>query len=195
MNKSSLRAGTATLLSTLLFIIFLVFPSFTMAVPLTDSQKAIVHADMIANPALATYISVGDDTALANYYNATAVPDYIVWKSSVRKDEILLSTTFDWTRVDNLTTGKSRIWDMMFDNTAKTINPGNSNIRAGIDATWVGTAADLAVRASVYEKCKRPATLLEKLFAIGSGTTVSPSILAYEGKISPAEISEARSWQ
>ena len=52
-------------------------------------------------------------------------------------------------------------------------------IRAGIDATWVGTAADLAVRATVYTHCKRAATRAEKSLAnlTGAGTDAVPGLL------------------
>jgi hypothetical protein len=66
------------------------------------------------------------------------------------------------------------------------------NIRAGIDATWVGTAADLAVRAQVYTHCKRNALRGEKLFATGTGTTEAPATLAFEGSISYQDVYAAR---
>ena len=81
---------------------------------------------------------------------------------------------FDWTRVDNLSVGKSRIWEWM--TTAKKVNdefvfdPSKSNTRAGINEAWKGTSADLAVRAVVYSHCIRLATVAEKLFATGAGT-------------------------
>ncbi len=162
---------------------------------LTDAQKAVVHADMMSHPELAAMAAAGDDVGLANYYNSLVVPDFIVWKTTVYQDEITQSSTFDWTRVDNLTVGKARIWDMMFRNQSQSINPGNSNVRAGIDAAWVGTAADLAVRASVYAMCKRSATQLEKLLATGTGTTASPATLTAEGVIDYAEMSGVRVWQ
>mgnify|MGYP006281089773 CR=1 FL=1 len=162
---------------------------------MTNTQKTILHNDMLARPELSSMLATGDDIGLANFYNQLAAPDFIVWRPSVRKDEITASPTFDWTRVDNLTVGKARIWDMLFDNASKSIVPSQANIRAGIDAAWVGTAADLAVRASVYAMCKRKATLVEKLLAIGTGTDATPATLGYEGPISYQDISEARVWQ
>lgn len=104
------------------------------------------------------------------------------------RDEITSSATFDWTRVDNLTVGKARIWDMMFANQTQSINPANSNIRAGIDAAWVGTAADLAVRAAVYERCKRAATRAESALVTGTGATATPGLLTWEGSIDQTQI-------
>lgn len=127
------------------------------------------------------------DTAffIADELNKEASNSYIVWKTTVPVDEIMRNG-LDWTRVDNLSVGKARIWDWM--TRLDTLNPSKVNIRAGIDATWVGTAADLSVRAVVYTHCKRKASIVEKLFATGTGTDVSPSTMGYEGPMPYQEI-------
>jgi hypothetical protein len=95
----------------------------------------------------------------------------------------------DWTRVDNLSVGKARIWDWMTKLGA--FDASKVNIRAGIDATWVGTSADLAVRAMVYTHCKRPATLAEKILATGTGTTEVPATMGYEGNLGIYDVKNA----
>lgn len=144
---------------------------------LTQPQFAALKAAVLAEPSLAIAISTGADYLVADWCNATSTD--VVWKSEVQESEVMRG--FDWTRVDNLSVGKARIWDWMF--RFGTINPSKTNIRAGIDATWVGTAADLAVRAAVYVFCKRFATNAEKVLATGAGTDASPSILGFEGSI------------
>lgn len=127
------------------------------------------------------------DTAffIADELNKESPDGFVVWKTSVPVDEIMRNG-LDWTRVDNLSVGKARIWDWM--TRLNEINPSKVNIRAGIDATWVGTAADLAVRAVVYTHCKRNASVVEKLFATGTGTSQTPATMAYEGPIQYQEI-------
>ena len=127
------------------------------------------------------------DTAffIAVELNKEAPNNYVVWRTAVPVDEIMRNG-LDWTRVDNLSVGKARIWDWM--TRLDTLNPSKVNIRAGIDATWVGTAADLAVRAVVYTHCKRKASVVEKLFATGTGTDASPSTMGYEGPMPYQEI-------
>jgi len=127
------------------------------------------------------------DTAffIAEELNKEVNPSYTVWRTAVPVDEIMRNG-LDWTRVDNLTVGKARIWDWM--TRLDTLNPSKVNIRAGIDATWVGTAADLAVRAVVYTHCKRKASVVEKLFATGTGTDLSPATMGYEGPMPYQEI-------
>ena len=114
----------------------------------------------------------------------------IAWRTAVSQDEIM-QNGFDWVRVDNLSVGAARIWEWLFDNQPNTINPSKANVRAGIDAVWKGTAADLAVRAAVYSHCKRPATRGEKVFATGAGTTNDPASLGYEGELSEYDIRRA----
>lgn len=123
---------------------------------------------------------------IALWYNGLADPVFIVWKTDVVVDEIMRNG-MDWARVDNLTVGKARIWDWM--SKLGSFDASKPNIRAGIDAAWVGTAADLAVRAAVYVHCKRSATYFEKVFATGS--TASPATMAVEGILDPHDIERA----
>ena len=127
--------------------------------------------------------------AIAAAMNQIANPAHVVWRSNVSINEIM-SNGFDWTRVDNLSVGKSRIWEYMTQ--LGSLDPSKANVRAGIDATWVGTAADLAVRAAVYTHCKRNATVAEKLFASGTGSTAVPATMAFEGQLQFSDVSAAR---
>lgn len=161
---------------------------------LTQAQMQTLKTDILADPVLAalpaTYASA---MTIAGTYAMTASPQYVVWKSNVSQDEIM-QNGFDWTRVDNLAVGPARIWEWMFNNADRSINPSKANVRAGIEAVWKGTAADLAVRDAVYVHCKRNANRLEKVFATGSGTTVSPSVMTIEGSISVDEVQIVMGW-
>jgi hypothetical protein len=154
---------------------------------LTDAQKLTLKADILAAPDATALYEIGDLAALAALYNAPAAPTFTVWRTDVLQDEVMLNG-FDWTRVDNLSVGKARIWEWMFSNAERKIDASKPNIRAGIDATWVGTAADLAVRAAVYVHCKRPASRLEKLFATGTGSDAVPATMGVEGILDPSHL-------
>lgn len=128
--------------------------------------------------------------------NMAANPVFSVYRSDVNEDEVMLNG-FDWVRVDNLSVGKARIWEWMFGVTGS-IDPSKANIRAGINEVWKGTAADLAVRDAVYAHCYRPATVFEKMFATGAGTTpdnsgVGPGTMAIEGQVTLPILIEAAS--
>ena len=126
---------------------------------------------------------------VAAQLNLAAYPVFTVWRTNVAIDEIMRNG-MDWARVDNLSVGKARIWEWM--TKLGTINAAKPNIRAGIDAAWVGTAADLAVRAAVYTHCKRAATVVEKLFASGTGSDAVPATMAFEGAIGFQDVYDAR---
>lgn len=131
-----------------------------------------------------------NEDGMAGFYNQPFSPSFICWRTAVSQDEIM-QNGFDWTRVDNLSIGKGRVWEWLFANAQRSINPSKANVRAGIDQTWVGTAADQAVRAAVYSHCKRPATRGEKLYATGTGTDAAPALFSVEGAVSAQNISDA----
>lgn len=156
---------------------------------LTQSQLVTLRAAIDADPALSAEPMNSDgDYNIAVALDAVASPAFIVWKTSVTRTQAMAQ--MDWTRVDNLSVGKSRIWDWMFN--SGSINAAEPSIRAGIDAVWVGTAADLAVRASVYVVCKRSSTRAEKILASGAGTDATPATMSHEGQLSPADVHAAR---
>ena len=157
---------------------------------MTPQQLQTLKAAINANPTWAAYpLTSGYANVIADAMNVLADPAFIVWRTNVTDAEIM-QNGFDWTRVDNLSVGKSRVWDWMF--RFGYINPSKTNVRAGIDQTWVGTAADLAVRAAVYTHCKRSATVAEKLFATGTGSDASPAVMAFEGALSADDVAQAR---
>lgn len=158
---------------------------------LTSEQLATLKADILADPVLSQWAATGRMAEeIANVYNLEASPAWVVWKTAVIIDDIMRNG-MDWTRVDNLTVGKARIWDWM--TKLGTFDASKPNIRAGIDASWVGTAADLAVRAMVYTHCKRNATRAEKLFCTGTGTgtTASPATMGFEGALTYQDVEAA----
>lgn len=161
-----------------------------MTPKLTNAQLLVLKAHIAADPTLTAFPNNGDgNMEVAKAMNLASSPDVIVWKTNVTDREIM-QNGFNWTRVDNLSVGKARIWDWMF--RFGFIDASKSNIRAGIDAVWVGTQADLDVRAAVYVHCKRQATRAEALYETGTGTTADPATLVVSGDLTPTEIETAR---
>lgn len=163
-----------------------------MSLSLTQLQT--LKAAIAADPALNSQPNGSDGNAMiAAAFNIGASPEFIIWRSDVPVAEVM-QNGFDWTRVDNLSVGKARIWDWMTQ--FGSFDPSRVNIRAGIDATWVGTAADLAVRAAVYVHCKRAATRGEKLYSTGTGSDASPATLdaSFGGQltVSASDVDSAR---
>lgn len=161
---------------------------------LNPEQQAALKAFVEADSALSQFPHTGDGAyALAEALKADASPAFVVWRTNVTQDEIM-QNGFDWVRVDNLSVGKARIWEWLFNNSSRAMNPAKINVRAGINETWKGTAADLAVREAVYTHCKRNANVLEKIFATGTGTSVSPATMGVEGSIPYHEVQSAMGW-
>jgi len=157
---------------------------------LTPTQLQTLKAAILADPVLNAYPNTVDGAYdMAIFLDQPATPDFIVWRTAVDPDEVM-KNGMDWTRVDNLSVGKARIWEWM--SRLGTFNPSKTNIRAGIDAAWQGTAADLAVRAVVYTHCKRLATKAEKILATGTGSDASPAVTGYEGRLNYQDVERAR---
>ena len=157
---------------------------------MTPEQLTVLKNYILATPELAAKPMTPDGAySIAQELNKEKNPAFVVWKTSVNMDEIMRNG-MDWARVDNLTVGKARIWDWI--GRLGSFNASKVNIRTGIDAAWVGTAADLAVRATVYTHCKRNAKIAEALLATGTGTTADPATLVHEGDVNYYQIMEAR---
>ena len=126
--------------------------------------------------------------------NTLATPDFFVWRVNVPVDEIM-GNGFDWTRVDNMTAGESRIWEYMTQ--LGYLNPNQSNVRAGVNEAFKGTAQDDSMRAAMYTNhLQKKASRTEKIFATGSGTTASnlgvgPATVAVTN-ITPLDVELAR---
>lgn len=157
---------------------------------LTPAQLAALKSDILANAAtLQAAIDTLDGNVIAAFYNALAAPSFTVWKTIVSPKDVMKQAGWNWTRVDNLSVGKARIWEWIKD--SGMFSAADANVRAGIDAVWVGTQADLDVRAAVYIACKRFSTRAEKLFSTGAGSDAVPATLAFEGTISGQQCRDA----
>jgi len=161
---------------------------------LTPQQQTALRTFVAADAVLSAIPQNSDGAyALSDALKVIPSPAFVVWKTTVSIDEIMRNG-MDWARVDNLSVGKARIWDWL--SRLGSFDASRINIRAGIDAAWVGTAADLAVRAQVYIHCRRPANILEKLFATGTGSDASPATMAVgvEGSIHGSQLKDEMGW-
>jgi len=158
---------------------------------MTPQQLTTLKAAILADtdPAVITARTNGADNELARLYNLTASPSFIVWRTSVPRNEAQ-GVGFDWTQIDNLTVGQARIWfDALFDGGG--LNAADAGQRAGVAEAWKGTAAKVAVRDFVLGVCKRAATKAEKALATGTGSDAVPAALGFEGTLSSDDISAA----
>lgn len=151
---------------------------------LTVEQKATLKTFIEADPVFSVMPRDRDSVAeIMRLMDLPASPEFVVWRTSITQDEII-ERGIDWTQVDNLTVGQGRIWEWLFDNDDKDINPSKSGTRAAISECWKGTAQKVAVATTILGYFKRPATILEKLLATGTGTTAVPATMSIEGSLS-----------
>lgn len=159
---------------------------------LTTAQLQAIKAAIDADPTLSAQpMNLDGAFFIADELNKIASPDFYVWRTSVTQDEIT-QNGFTWTEVDGITAGKARIWEWLFLNESRAINPSKQNVRDGIREVWKGTAARGDVYAAVISHCYRTARRVEKILATGTGSTASPALMAFEGEIDPTHVVNAR---
>lgn len=159
---------------------------------LTTAQLQTIKAVIDADPVLSAQPPNPDGAlAIAEALNQAASPPFVVWRTFVPLADIT-SNGFTWTLVDALSAGTARIWEWMFDNPERVINPSKPNIRQGIVDVWSGSAPKLAVQATVLGHCKRSATRAEKALAAGAGTDAAPATMDFEGPLSYQDVLDAR---
>lgn len=170
--------------------------------PLTPTQKVTFKAAMLADPVIGPLLTDPErppnpdtDDFIARYYNQPSETPFFVWRSAVTRAEIM-QNGFNWTRVDNASVGKARIWEWLF--LDGPINPSKPNIRDGINEAWTGTAVELqAHRLAIFGHCQKQATRAERLFAGAGGTTttnagVGPATTALTEPLTPSDVEAAR---
>lgn len=165
--------------------------------PLTAAQKTTLKADVLANPdALAIY-EVGDNTALAALYNTLASPAFWAWRTNVSRSDIYTkqndlaqggaqSGFWNWTTFKNQGATEQTAWIQMF--MGDQANFSAQNIRDGVAAIFTGSAAATAQRDHVLAIGRRTVTRLEKLFAVGTGSTASPAVMGFEGQLTTNDL-------
>lgn len=183
---------------------------------LTPQQQATLRAYVEAQPELMDQPHNTDGAFIAALaLNQVDPSGYYVWKYST--DTATLMDAITWANLTPQDTadGTATYTNRALACQAKQLNlqillqgreslaTGRSSVRAGLtdaltnvpagaggallDAGWLGAGK---VKASIT----RRATVLEKLFAAGSGTTGSPSTMAVESPISYPEVQAAMGW-
>ena len=154
---------------------------------LTPAQKAALAADVQADQAAKALYDGGDMGALATYYNQDASPDFWVWRTAVAESDYtgLVSpdgTTWSWTTYINRSQAERDGWARLFASSYGYTNPSQLNVRQGVADIFSG-AGGAAQRTHLLAMSRRKATRFEKVFATGTGSTLSPATLVLEGNV------------
>jgi hypothetical protein len=160
------------------------------AADITEPQRATLKAAIEADPTLNAYPLTypAGATALASALNALAVPTFTVWKTRVNKDDV--GQTIQATAFAAITAGNNDKLSS-FAQWNSYVNPSRADHRAFFEDIF-SVAAGATTRTALTALWKRPATVIEKIFAVGTGSDASPATLTYEGAIDPADAHNAR---
>ncbi len=166
-----------------------------MSPALSTTQRATLKTACLADAVVCgPAAAAGDDNAVAGWFNATATPDFWVWRTSLTEAEITQATsvdgtTWNWTGTGYITRsqGERDAWARLF--ATGTANPSLANTRQAFSDILSGSTAPApANRTHMLAMARRKATVAEKLLATGTGTTASPAVMAAEGAVTTNEM-------
>ena len=166
---------------------------------LTPAQLTTLKADILADPILAAQPNTSDGAfAIAQAYNLAAIPVFWVWRTSVSKAEFTQQTSqdgtsFTWVGNGFITrsVGEQTAWRELF-NATESVNPSLANVRQAFLDIFSGAGNAALNRAHMTIVARRKATRAETLFAVGTGSTVSPGTMTFEGALSFQDVQDAR---
>jgi hypothetical protein len=160
---------------------------------LSTAQLQAIKASIDADPVLATIPNDPNGAMyIASELNKEASPTFVVWRSAVTTAEV--GDTVSYIAVEAMTDiNRGRI-NTFYSMNPSSFNPSRADIRSYWSNTFSGTlgGAGQATRDALDALWRRNATNVEKIFASGTGTTVSPAILGFEGMVSHVDIQNAR---
>jgi len=101
------------------------------------------------------------------------------------------ATTWNWTTYKNQSATEQNAWTQMF--MGDRANFAQANLRAGIAAIFTGSAQANAQRDHCLAMGRRKATIAEKLFSSGTGSSTTPATMGFEGNLTFGQVGQARS--
>ena len=146
---------------------------------LTTAQKTILKAAIAAelDPVFVALRQEGGTGQMAEWFNQPSAT--VVWKTSVPKNEV--GKAFQATALAAITAGNNdklanlAAWNDVTD-------PSRADQRGFFNDVF-SVAAGASTRTALDALWRRFATRGERIFAVGTGTTLAPSTLEFEGQI------------
>ena len=157
---------------------------------LTAAQRTTLAAHIRANtdPAVVAALSTRNDTKMQELYNAPS--SFIVWKKSIPTSDV--GVTVNYIAVEAMTdANRTRI------TTFYAMNPVSFAPRSDIRSFWANTFSGALggegqnTRDALEALWRRQAKLAERVFVTGTGTTLAPGDLTWEGDVSVEDIGRA----
>ena len=157
---------------------------------LTPAQLVTLKAAILAetDPAFVTLRNEGATGAMADFYNQPST--FVVRKNTIRSAEI--GPVLNYVAVSSLTTAnRDRATTFLL------LNPVEFKPTADVESYWDTTFGGAlggqgqATRDALVALWRRFATKGERIFATGTGTTLAPGVLVFDGQITGDDISRA----
>lgn len=170
----------------LIAVCAIAYMSAAQADHLTSSQESTLRAAILAEPALAQAVAIRNDSAIAEYCNAAAVPTQKAWKTSYPSIDLFAATDI------NVYIARSVAERQAFDLLVNrgTVDPTVASLRSGIVNIFSG-AGGAAQRAAILTDMTRSATWAEQKFGGTNQTTdtVTAWKLNFSGPITAGHVS------
>lgn len=156
-------------------------PLLAFAQNLTPAQKQTLLTNIQATPAALTLFTDGNLQGLADYYNATASPVFVIWRRDVSAEEI--GNAWQGTDVDGMSALNMQRLQLMFaSRPSARFDMSRADLRAAFENPF-GTNANNASRVAMRAAWKRNATRAEQLFATGTGSDATPAVPTFTGAL------------
>jgi len=144
---------------------------------LNEQQKATLKTAIQGTPALNQLYIDGDLGGLANALNADTSPAFVVWRETYTAAQKAAAILTAITQLDGLAANKR---DVVMWWAAQTHDARDGFTEAAINDMC---GSQNTLKAALLAGAKRNATVLEKVFSTGTGTSVSPATPAIVGAI------------
>jgi opacity protein-like surface antigen len=153
---------------------------------LTPAQLQTLKTAILANPALAADVAANQFGNIALYYNEPSSPTFIVWRTSVRAEEI--GNAWNGSDISGMSSlNMQRLQLLLASSPSGVFDMSREDRRAGFEGSF-GTNQNNASRVAMRAVWKRTLNRVEALFATGTGSDASPGIAVYEGEVTPRQI-------
>lgn len=149
-----------------------------------ESTTLAAHIRANINPDVVAALAIRNDTELARLYNLAST--FIVWREVITPIEYREQIV--WTEVDTLTVGKARIWEWITQDMTADIDATKINVRSGLAEVF---PANQTTRDQLLSIAKEAASIVEEIFATGTGTTADPGIRTQIGPVTINDIGTA----
>ena len=146
---------------------------------LTPAQLPTLKANILATPALLAMWNEGSPGSIADFYNTAAAPAFVVWRSEVPASDI--GNAWVGTDIDGMSAlNMQRLQLLLASSPEGSFDMRRADRRSGFENPF-GTNVNNASRVAMRAAWKRSASVVEKLFAQGTGSDASPATTTAEG--------------